>query len=121
MLACDSGPESGSAKFLRLQLRLRLKSKRSTPTDSNSGLDSAPAALMICAHGRFISCLGILSLKSIIFNIANRVVYGVKFTHPSNKLNDESLLDYFWYYYSECPLALADMILILILLRVCVG
>ena len=45
MVDCDSGPESESVKFYRLQLRLRLRPKRSTPTDSNSGLDSDSAAL----------------------------------------------------------------------------
>ena len=40
MVACVSGPGSESAKFYRLQLRLRLHLKQSTPTDSNSGLDS---------------------------------------------------------------------------------
>ena len=44
MLACDSGPESESAKFYRLQLRIRLQSKRSTPTASNCGLDSDSAS-----------------------------------------------------------------------------
>ena len=43
--SCDSGPESESAKFYRLQFRLRLRPKRSTPIDSNSGLDSDSAAL----------------------------------------------------------------------------
>ena len=43
----DSGSESESAKFHRLQLRLRLREKWSTPTDSNSGLDSDSAALVI--------------------------------------------------------------------------
>ena len=45
MLACDSGPASGSEKIYRLQLRFRPKPKRPTPTDSNSGLDSDFAAL----------------------------------------------------------------------------
>ena len=44
---CDSGPESESAKFYRLQPRLRLQTKRSTPTDPNSGFDSDSAALVI--------------------------------------------------------------------------
>ena len=47
VLVCDSGPESESVKFYRLQLQLRLQPKRSTPTDSNSGLDSDSAALTI--------------------------------------------------------------------------
>ena len=45
LLTCDTGLES--VKFHRLQLPLRLQPKRSTPTDSNSGLDSASAALPI--------------------------------------------------------------------------
>ena len=45
MLYCDSGPESESVKWYRLQLRLRLRPKWLTPTESNSGLDSDPAAL----------------------------------------------------------------------------
>ena len=44
---CDSGPESGQAKFYRLQLRLQLQPKQSTPTDPNSGLDSNSAALVM--------------------------------------------------------------------------
>ena len=46
MVDCDSGPESESVKFYRLQLQLRLWPKRSTPTYSNSGLDSDSAALL---------------------------------------------------------------------------
>ena len=45
-VACDSGPESESATFYHLQLRLQLQTKQSTPTDSNSGLDSDSAALV---------------------------------------------------------------------------
>ena len=44
MLACDSVPESESAKFCRLQLRLRIQ-----PSDSNSGLISDSAALVLCS------------------------------------------------------------------------
>ena len=51
--ACDSGPESESAKFYRLQLWLQLWSKRSTPTNSNSGLDSDPAALILTISGGY--------------------------------------------------------------------
>ena len=40
------GPKSESATFCRLQLRLRLQAKWSTPTDSNSGLDSDSSALL---------------------------------------------------------------------------
>ena len=46
VLAFDSGPGSESAKFYRLQFRLRLHLKRSTPTDSNSGLNSDSEALV---------------------------------------------------------------------------
>ena len=46
LLTCDSGPESESAKFYRLQLWLWLRPKQSTPTDSNCGLDSNSAALL---------------------------------------------------------------------------
>ena len=49
VFACDSGPESESAKFYRLQLRLGLKPKRSTLTDSSSGLDSDSVALITAA------------------------------------------------------------------------
>ena len=51
IVSCDSGPESESPKFYRLQLRLRLQTKRSTPTDSNSSLDSDSAALVL-RHAR---------------------------------------------------------------------
>ena len=47
LVVCDSRSESESANFYRLQLRLRLWPKRSTPTDSNSGLDSDSAALVL--------------------------------------------------------------------------
>ena len=47
LVSFDSGSESESAKFHRLQLRLRLREKWSTPTDSNSGLDTDSAALVI--------------------------------------------------------------------------
>ena len=42
----DSQPKSESTKFYRLQLRLGLQPIWSTPTDSNSGLDSDSAALV---------------------------------------------------------------------------
>ena len=45
LVVCDSGPESKSARFYRLQLRLPLRPKRSTRADSSSGLDSDSAAL----------------------------------------------------------------------------
>ena len=44
VLTCDSGSESEPARFDRFQLRLMRK--RSTPTDSNPGLDSDSAALI---------------------------------------------------------------------------
>ena len=46
IVSCDSGPESESTKFYRLQLRLRLQAKWSTPTDSSSDLDSDSASLV---------------------------------------------------------------------------
>ena len=60
VLACDSGRESESAKFYRFQLRL--KPERSTPTDSNSGLDSDSAALvaiitMMQVQSTSVSCI----------------------------------------------------------------
>ena len=45
VVSCNSGPESESTKFYRLQFRLRIRTKQSTWTDSNSGLDSDSAAL----------------------------------------------------------------------------
>ena len=57
VLTCDSGTESESAKFYRLQLRLRLQPKRSTPTDSNSGLDSDSAALITSVFFIIDKCL----------------------------------------------------------------
>ena len=56
VLTFDSGPESESAKFYRLQLRLRIWPKPSTPTDPNSGLDSDSAAL----HTRPMFFIGLL-------------------------------------------------------------
>ena len=50
LVLCDSGPESQSVKFYRLQLWLRLQAKRSTLTNSNSGIDSDFAALVLSRY-----------------------------------------------------------------------
>ena len=51
----------------------------------------------------------------------NQSAYDVNFNTPNNKLNAKKLLDYIWCHYSGMSVALSGMILVMLVVRVCVG
>ena len=57
---------------------------------------------MLCSHGGFNSCLGILRRKSILFNnLSNNWAYEINFSTPNNQRNFRSLVGYICYLYSN--------------------